>query len=41
MEETSTHNIKLKKGDEYVETYEDDEDNIYEFDSDYSEDDGY
>ena len=39
LEETSTHDVKLKKGDEYVETCEDDEDGIYEFDSDYSEDD--
>ena len=39
LEETSTHDVKLKKGDEYVETCEDDEDDIYEFDSDYSEDD--
>ena len=35
LEETSTHDVK---GDEYVETCEDDEDDIYEFDSDYSED---
>ena len=39
FEETSTHDVKLKKGDEYVETCEDDKDDIYEFDSDYSEDD--
>ena len=39
LEETSTHDIKLKKGDEYVETCEDDEDDIYEFDSDHSKDD--
>ena len=39
LEETSTHDVKLKKGDEYVEICEDDEDDIYEFDSDYSEDD--
>ena len=39
LQETSTHDVKLKKGDEYVETCEDDEDDIYEFDSDYSEDD--
>lgn len=31
------HDIKLKKGDDYAETCEDDGDNIYEFDSDYSE----
>ena len=38
LEETSTHDVKSKKGAEYVETCEDDEDDIYEFDSDYSED---
>ena len=38
LEETSTHDVKSKKGGEYVETCEDDEDDIYEFDSDYSED---
>ena len=37
LEETSTHDVKLKKGEEYVETCEDDEDDVYEFDSDYSE----
>ena len=39
LEERSTHDVNLKKGDEYVETCEDDEDDIYEFDSNYSEDD--
>ena len=38
LEETSTHDVKLRKGDEYAETHKD-EDNIYKFDSDYSEDD--
>ena len=28
LEETSTHDAKLKKGDEYVETCEDDSDEI-------------
>ena len=37
LEETSTHDVKLKKGEEYVETCEDDKDDVYEFDSDYSE----
>ena len=39
LEEKSTRDVKFKKGDECVETCEDDEDDIYEFDSDYSEDD--
>ena len=39
LKETITHDVKLKKGDEYVETCEVDEDDIYAFDSDYSEDD--
>lgn len=39
LEETSTRNVKLKTGDEYEETREDDEDNVYKLDSDYSEDD--
>ena len=39
LEETSTHDVNLKKGDEYVETCEDDQDDIYEFDCDYSGDD--
>ena len=38
LEETSTRDVKLKKGDEYAETHEDYENNIYQFDSDYSED---
>ena len=37
LEKISTHDVKLKKGDEYVETRENDEDDIYEFVSDYSE----
>ena len=39
LEETRTRNVKLKKGDEYVETCEDGEDDIYGFDSGYNEDD--
>ena len=39
LEETSTRDVKLKKGDEYWETREDDEDDMYEFDGDCSEDD--
>ena len=36
-EEASTGDVKLKKGEEYMETCEDDEDGIYKFESDYSE----
>ena len=36
-EEASTGDVKLKKGEEYMETCEDDEDDIYKFESDYSE----
>ena len=39
LEETSTRNGKLKTGDEYAETREDNKDNVYKLDSDYSEDD--
>ena len=39
LEETSTRNGKLKTGDEYAETREDDKDNVYKLDSDYREDD--
>ena len=34
LDETSTRDVKLKKGEEYAETREDDEDNIYKFNSD-------
>ena len=41
LQKIITHDVKLKKGSGYVETCEDDEDDIYEFDSDYSEDDDW
>ena len=39
LEKTNTRYISLKKGDEYAETREDDDGNIYEFHSNYSKDD--